>query len=109
MLNTPIACDMTALNSEQRDRHGVLSSQLAQRVEAVEELADGYAFRYRADGGADASLWITVAEYVDLERRCCPFFKFTLEKSPASDSVRLCLTGGEGVKEFLKTQIQQNA
>ena len=105
MSEAPIACDMTALNSEQRERHGVLSRQLEQSVAEVEELENGYALRYQAS----ESLWMTVAEYVDLERRCCPFFKFTLEKTPASDSVRLCLTGGEGVKEFLETQIKQNA
>jgi ABC-type nitrate/sulfonate/bicarbonate transport system substrate-binding protein len=46
---TPLACDMTALSPEQRQRHAALSRQLAQATAEVKELPDGYAFRYETD------------------------------------------------------------
>ena len=67
----------------------------------VRELADGYAFRY----ATDETIWLAAAEYVDLERRCCPFFSFALKRE-AEGAVWLELTGQEGVKEFLATQLQ---
>jgi hypothetical protein len=42
---------------------------------------------------------------VELERRCCPFFSFTLKRE-VEGHVWLELTGREGVKEFLATQMQ---
>lgn len=99
----PIACDMTALSPEQRQRHAVLSGQLLQTAVEVKELQNGYAFRYVSD----RQTWLAAAEYVDLERRCCPFFAFALECEPAGGPVWLRLTGREGVKEFLAAQIER--
>lgn len=75
---------MTALSPEQRQRHAALSRQLAQATAEVKELPDGYAFRYETD----ERTWTTAAEYVDLERRCCPFFAFALERESGSGQVR---------------------
>ena len=102
---SPIACDMTALSPEQRQRHGALSRQLAQATAEVKELPDGYAFRYASEEGT----WLAAAEYVELERQCCPFFHFALEREPEGGPVWLRLTGGEGVKAFLASQIKQGA
>lgn len=51
------------------------------------------------------------AEYVTLERLCCPFFDFALEAKREAGPVWLTLTGREGVKEFAKIEfgIQQKA
>ncbi len=95
---------MTALTSEQRVRRDTLFQQLAQRIERVEELEDGYTFHARTDD----SLWMTAAEFVDYERRCCPFFSFVLQMSSAADSIQLYLTGAEGTKEFIETQLMGN-
>ena len=88
----PIACDMDAFTPEQRQRYDEVSSHLRQATEEVIELPDGYAFRYRTD----ETTWLKAAEYVDLERRCCPFFAFALELEPESGAVWLKLTGREG-------------
>ncbi|HEX6291686.1 MAG TPA: hypothetical protein VFZ66_21050 [Herpetosiphonaceae bacterium] len=100
MSGIPIACDLSALSAEQRQRHTALSEQLAQAVQEVRELPDGYAFRYTTN---DAT-WMIAAEYVSLERRCCPFFVFTLMLD-ADRTVWLHLTGHSEVKAFLTTQI----
>lgn len=100
MSELPIACDLTAFTPEQRQRHIDLGRRLEQAVQEVQELADGYAFRYTPHD----TLWSDAAEYVDLERRCCPFFTFTLKREVGGD-VWLLLTGSEDVKAFLATQL----
>lgn len=101
--HSPIACDRMVLTAEQRSRLAVLMGQLARETEQIRELVDGYAFRYRTD----ESSWRTAAEYVELERRCCPFFRFVLRLEPNGGAVTLELTGGEDVKEFLRDQMRQ--
>lgn len=76
--NTSLTCDPTAFTPEQRGRYEAVSSRHRQATEAVVELPDGYAFRYRA--GEDT--WMTAAAYADLERRCCPFLAFALRREP---------------------------
>ena len=100
--NSPIACDMNAFTPEQRRRYDEVSSRLRQMTEEVVELPDGYAFRYKTD----ETTWLKAAEYVDLERRCCPFFAFALELEPGG-TVWLKLTGREGAKVFLTSQMER--
>ena len=100
----PIACDMEAFTPEQRRRHSDLSEELRQTTEEVKELSNGYAFRYKRD----ENTWMRVAEYVDLERRCCPFFSFDLKREAESGDVWLSLTGREGVRAFLAEQIERS-
>ena len=94
---------MTTLSAEQRQRRAALSCQLRESVPQVKELPDGYAFRYVTDEGT----WMAAAEFVELERRCCPFFAFSLEREPEGSAVTLKLTGHGRVKEFLATQIKR--
>ncbi len=100
MTTLPIACNLTALTPDQRQQHAALAAQLAEAVDAVEELPDGYAFRYHTD----ASTWQTVTTWVEWERQCCPFLTFTLERTGAGP-VWLRLTGANGVKDFLAAQL----
>lgn len=98
----PIACDLTALTPEQRDHHRQLFDALQRATEEVRELPDGYAFRY---AGGDA-MWLKAAEFVTLERRCCPFLRFALELNLEDASICLHLTGNEQVKAFLDQRLQ---
>ncbi|HZF05775.1 MAG TPA: hypothetical protein VE932_15690 [Patescibacteria group bacterium] len=50
--------------------------------------------------GADPALFVQVAEWITLERRCYAFLDFGLDWFGA-ETVRLRLTGGPGVKAFL--------
>jgi hypothetical protein len=40
---------------------------------------------------------MTLAEFITLERLCCSFSKLSLELDPATETIWLGLTGGEGV------------
>lgn len=93
----PIACNMKALSAEQRTQLGQLGERVIGAISATRELPDGYSFRIEP---AKASI-IDVAEWLDLWRRCCPFYEFQLDLHAADASLRLSVRGRPGVKEFL--------
>jgi len=95
----PIACDLTAIPANEREEHETLAKQLFfEAIPERRELADGYAFQFRADE------YPQLAEFIANERLCCPFFRFTLEVTPARGPIWLHITGGEGVKEFIQLE-----
>ncbi len=48
-----------------------------------------------------ASTPTEILEWFLLEKRCCPFLRFSLTLEPGTDDVRIHLGGGSEVKEFL--------
>lgn len=100
MTEKPIACNLGVFAPEQRQRHALLTQELAHAVQETHELVDGYAFRY----ALGQVTWLQVAEFVELERLCCPFFTFTL-RYETNGVTWLQLTGAVGVKEFLASQL----
>lgn len=97
----PIACDLSALSPDQRARLREVRSQLRPMVREVRDLPDGYAFLLSAPEGS----LVRVAEFIELERRCCPFFKFELEAQEEGGAACLRLTGRMGVKQFIATEL----
>lgn len=100
MSDAPLACNPGAFEPAERERHRELRRRLLGATPKVAELSHGYAMRF----WGDAALWGELAEFVALERRCCPFLSFALrlEAEPAEPwPVILELTGGAGVKDFL--------
>jgi hypothetical protein len=98
MNDRPIACDLTAIPSEQRGRHEALATLMFGAVEQKRELADGYAYQLPVD------LWEQVAEWVMLERLCCPFLNFGLELRQDGE-FWLTLSGSPGAKEILQAGV----
>ena len=98
-----IACvrEPGVLSPEQRERHQALGQQLESAVQEVQELPDGYAIRY----SAETVSVLTLAEFITFERLCCRFLNFGLEVEREEGPVWLRITGGEGVKEFLRAEI----
>jgi len=45
------------------------------------------------------------AEFISLERLCCPFLRFSLEVEPEGGPIWLRLTGREGVKAFIREEV----
>lgn len=46
-----------------------------------------------------------LAAFVDAERACCPFLSFTIEVRPGMDAMLLGITGPEGAKAFLASEL----
>lgn len=96
----PFACRANALDKVQRERQQALLDALRRSVVAKEELGDGFALSFPAD----EVVFLQLAEWVSLERRCCPFIAFALEWRQ-DDSVSLRLTGRPGVKAFIAAEM----
>jgi hypothetical protein len=72
---TNLACNLNAHTLEQRARHReLLTKILARKLEAHEQ-ANGYSITLPAE----TSLIAELAEYISLERLCCPSFRLTCE------------------------------
>ena len=100
MADFPIACDLSVLTDEQHRRLTQIWEEVIRARQEVSELSNGYGLRFPSD----VSTVLTLAEFMTLERLCCPFFEFTLEVTPGSGPVWLRLTGGDGVKEFISQE-----
>lgn len=97
-----LACDLNAFDAAQRARHSALLGELRARRLDVREVADGYAFSYPAE----SETIVKLAEWVSLERLCCPFLDFSLDIEAGATRLRLTIGGGSDVKAFLRDQQQ---
>jgi hypothetical protein len=93
----PIACNLKALTSEQRTQLEQLGEHVISAIASSRELNDGYAFRVDP---RKASL-MDVARWLDLWRRCCPFYDFQIDFHAADASIWLSVKGRAGVKEYI--------
>jgi hypothetical protein len=98
---SPFACRMDAIEAGQRPEHIATARQLFSLVGEIKELSDGYAFRLPVE----SEVLLKVAEFISLERLCCPFFGFTLEIEREGGDIWLHLTGRDGVKPFIRAEI----
>lgn len=99
---SPLACEMTAIPAEQRPLHLAQSRELFSQIEETRELSDGYEFRF-AD---EPNVLTRLADFVSLEKLCCPFLNFAIEIEAESGPIWLSLTGRDGVKEFIKEEVR---
>ncbi len=99
--STPLVCRVDALDPPERARQRTLVSEISGALAGVEELADGYAVRFPAR----PFLFLRLAEWIELERRCCPFLTIQLELRRQEREIRVSLTGASGVKDFLRAEL----
>ena len=98
---SPIACQLNALTAEERKRRAELFSALSRGVQELQELPDGYAIRF----APDAETWMRLAEFITLEKQCCPFMAFSLGAEEEIGPMWLRITGREGTKGFLAAEL----
>jgi hypothetical protein len=96
-----VACDFAAMDDEQRKRYRALRRRLGEDCHEAQELEDGYAFRH----SSEEAVLVALAEYVSLERLCCPFFDFAIEIGRGGGEVWLRMTGPEGAKGILEAEM----
>jgi hypothetical protein len=94
------ACNMNAMTKEERALYDVLRRKLEQAVERVNELENGYAIHLRAG----AILPNEIAQWVEFERKCCPFFGLAIDIEPQKGPTALRVTGEQGVKQFIRME-----
>ncbi|MBM3752575.1 MAG: hypothetical protein FJW38_01170 [Acidobacteria bacterium] len=96
----PIACNLNALTADERKEHAALSRRVAAAFREPSATADGWALSVPVELLPDLAKWI------DSERKCCPFLRFSVVVEPGGTAARLTLSGREGVKEFLAEQFK---
>ena len=92
---------MTAIAAEYRDEHAANTDKLFRAVQEIRELPNGYSFRLPNQ----SDILVTAAQFIALERLCCPFFGFGLEVEREGGAIWLSLTGRDGVKPFIMAEI----
>ena len=92
---------MEAIEPNKRQQHITIAKHLFHSVNEIRELSNGYAFRLTNE----PEMLLEAAEFISLEKLCCPFFGFAIEVEPEGGNVWLQLTGREGVKPFIQTEI----
>jgi hypothetical protein len=88
----PLSCSLTDRQArERKDKLAVLLTDAA--VSAV-KAETGYTVTL-AEGHAPE-----IAEFIELERACCPFFAFTLAFAPEKGPITLTIDGPPGSQAF---------
>ena len=96
----PIACRANALDKAQRQRQQALLETVRRTALGKYDLPDGLALSFPAD----TAVFLQLAEWISLERRCCPFLEFALEWK-RDDKVSVRLTGQPGIREFIAAEM----
>jgi hypothetical protein len=101
----PIACNLKALTSDQRKDLRKIGERVIAAIDSSRELNDGYAFHVDP---RQASV-IDVAQWLDLWRRCCPFYEFQIDFHAADASLWLSVKGRPGVKQYIPVDVPELA
>jgi len=94
-----IACKLTT--PELQARKETIIANLRKKVLEVKELQNGYAFRF---DGSDSTI-DQLTKFIKSERECCDFFTFNLSIRGDKSTAWLELTGEEGTKDFIRTEL----
>ena len=96
------ACNLKAIGTADRPRYNQLRKLLRESVQARTELPNGYDFKLNAKS-------ITLpeaAEWIAMERQCCPFLTLQITATGNRQTWSLTLTGPTGVKALLQTEFK---
>jgi hypothetical protein len=96
-----IYCNLKALSPAEREAHQKLSQELLAAVRETRELDEGFALSLDTHKATIPML----AQWVDAERKCCPFLRFEIDKEPAAGPLWLRLSGPAGTKDFLRSEL----
>jgi hypothetical protein len=102
MEQSPIACDLVNLNEQEKARREELVGDLRGAMIEHHELPQGIAFAFESK----ASTLVDLVEFIAFERVCCPFLNFDLKVPENNGTIRLRITGREGVKEYVATELR---
>ena len=97
--SSELSCKLTT--PELQKRKVTVIASLKQQMLDRKELKDGYAFKF---SGTDKVI-DELTEFVKTERECCDFFTFNLSISGDKSEAWLQLTGVDGVKDFITTEL----
>ena len=94
------ACNLKAISATERPRYNDLMKRLRSATRDRSELPDGYTFKL----DSKAVSLPEVAEWISMERLCCPFLTLQISASGDQADWLLKLTGPKGVKPLLQEE-----
>ncbi|MCE3228689.1 MAG: hypothetical protein K0S32_3240 [Bacteroidetes bacterium] len=97
---TELSCKLTS--PELQKRKETVIEDLRKQVLGKKELTNGYAFKFK---GNDETIDQLIT-FIKAERQCCDFFTFNLSVNGNPDELWLEITGAEGAKDFIKTELE---
>jgi hypothetical protein len=97
----PLACTPQAIPADEREGHFTLARELLARAHERRMAPHGVHLRY------DAEDLPTVARFVENERRCCPFLRFSMELEPGGGALWLGMEGPAGTRELLEATLPE--
>ena len=95
----PLLCIPGAIAN--RPRYNELRQKLTAATTAKHETENGQSW----DLSEQQISMTETAEWIEMERRCCPFLSFRLE-TKSEPGHRLTMTGPEGTADFLRIEFQ---
>ena len=96
---TCIACNL--LRRDFAERKEAITRDLFAHADGIEELPDGYGFRFPV-----ADPWAAKAlDFIAAEKQCCPFFTFELAFEPNDGPLWLRLRGSAEIKAFVQSEL----
>ncbi|MGH8609479.1 MAG: hypothetical protein ACREX9_19340 [Gammaproteobacteria bacterium] len=100
--DVPIACDLTVFTTSERAEHRTLGDALFANVKRIVDHSDGFTFLFERDAKLDEQIKSWLAK----EKRCCPFFSFEITREHAPASLMLHISGPQGAKEILQSELE---
>ncbi len=97
---SPFVCNLKAISAADRPRYNDLVKRLRAAIQSRGELHNGYSFAI----DAKAVTLPEAAEWMAMERLCCPFLTISLTTSGTSSNWTLTLTGPKGVKPLIEAE-----
>jgi hypothetical protein len=99
-MESPLVCMIDAIPENERAAHFALAAELfGTLAQERRDHPNGYSFRF------PPAVLERIARFVSKERRCCPFLAFTVTVAREDGPVWLEITGPEGTREFLATDL----
>ena len=95
-----LSCKLTT--PELQLRRATVLTSLQKQILEKKELLNGYAFKFNDSD----KILDELTEFIKTERACCDFFTFNLSAAGDKSEIWLELTGPEGAKEFIKTELE---
>lgn len=87
-----------ALNESRRPK---VETLFLEKLQNRRETEEGYAFEFPSDDESCERVF----EFVDAERKCCPFFRFDVTVEPDEGPIWLEIGGSDRVKSFVEENL----
>jgi hypothetical protein len=94
------ACNLKAISAAERPRYNDLVKRIRAAIRDRSEISNGYVFKV----ASKAISLPEAAEWVSMERLCCPFLTLQLAASGNQADWLLTLTGPTGVKQLITAE-----